>query len=403
MSKYDEFYSILEILAKDPKVKDTAVLYPYDRTQVYNAVMERLAQPLPDGSPSPFKDQNPLSAEGHLMAQVVYLQELLANEINLIPDNIFYTFFRMLGLFNESASYPLITLELRRKDPLPIASFTVPIGTIFRSQIDTGYVAIRDSLLFKDTEGVLKTATARYSEIGALQRSLREREFSSIPPNLPYLEEVRVLSVSQQGKQSESLSELMYRARTYIRRPGDRVVTARDYIDKVIELGATKATILPRLRLNSDLSESYYDDVITVIVYPSTLVDAIQLELESLVPLGTRLDARSPKIYLMEGNITLSIASNSTQELAFNLAATAIQNEINPPNGEWGEQRLDTKIISAIRKNALNPTTRETVIFDVSEIVLTEVGTGIKYEDLSINPWCLFEIQSSITFQYRFV
>lgn len=403
-NKYAEFYEIKELLDKDPNVRASAVLYPFDKDTIYQLILDRLAQPLPNGSASPFADRNPLSAEGQLLAHVVYLQELIANEINLIPDNIFYTLYRMLGLVKESAAYPLLTIELQRQDPLPVDSFSVPVGTTFASQTDNNYIITKDSILFRNTDNdPLRIITARYNVSGTLQKSLRENEFNSIPSNLPYLQSVRLLAIEEQGSGGESLSELMYRGSIELRRPGDRIVTVRDYQDKAINSGASQVAILPRQRIFPDYSDSYYDDVITIVTYPASSITNVDTAIGEIVPAGTRYEVIAAEVILLEGTITLSINASASQELAFNLAATAIANEINPPNGSWGEERLDTKIISAIRRNALDPETRETIIFDVAELNLIQVDTGINYNDIEIKPWQLFEIQSSIVFQYNFL
>lgn len=385
----------------DPNIRPTPVLYPFERNTVYSNILKRLAQDLPNGNPSPFLDENPLSAEGILMANIVYLQELLANEINLIPDNIFYTFYRTLGLLPYNAEYPILEIELSASDPLPINNFSVPMGTVFRSRLNpNSFIVTRDMVDFYQTDVSTKVVTARFSDFVVLD-NLRENEFSVIPEQYPYLSSVRVLSLISQGKSEETLSELMLRARETIRKPGNRAVTARDYQDLALDNGATKVSIFPRLRLDIPNNNSFYDDLISLVVYPPTAVNTVGSVLSASAPYGTRLSVQSAPIILLEGSITLTVSARYSTNTAFALAADAIVNNINPPYGKWGTTNLVFDIIDAIKRNGLDPNTRNTVIFDVSEVILTQVDTGIPYGDLPIQPWHLFEIQDSIVFNYR--
>lgn len=335
------------------------------------------------------------------MANIVYLQELMANEINLIPDNIFYTFYRTLGLLPYNAEYPIFEIELSVSDPLPINSFSVPLGTVLRSRLNPdSYIITRDIVDFYQGGASTKTVTARFSNYELID-NVRENEFSVIPNEYPYLSSVKVLSLLSQGRPNETLSELMFRARERIRKPGNRAITARDYQDLALESGATKVALFPRLRLDIANNTSFYDDLISVVVFPSTAVSTVNTALASSIPYGTRLAVDSASVILLEGSITLVVSSRYPTATAFALAADAIVNNINPPFGKWGTTTLVYEIIDAIKRNGLDPNTRNTIVFDVVDVNLTEVGSAIAYEDLDIQPWHLFEIQNSIVFNYR--
>jgi len=389
------------LLEQDPNIRPTPVLYPFERNVVYSNILKRLAQNLPNGNPSPFLDENPLSAEGILMANIVYLQELMANEINLIPDNIFYTFYRTLGLLPFNAEYPILEIELTVSDPLPVPVLSIPSGTLFRSRINpNSFIVTRDIADFYQGDVATKIITARYSNYTLLD-NITENEFSVIPQNLTYLNTVKVTSLLSQGKAEESLSDLMFRARERIRKPGNRAVTARDYRDLALESGATKVALFPRLRLDVVNNDSFYDDLISLAVYPSSAVSTVNSALSASVPYGTRLSIVSAPVILLEGSITLVVSSQYPLNTAYALAAEAIVSSINPPNGKWGTKTLVYEIIDAIKRNGLDPNTRKTIVFDVVDIRLTQVGTAIAYEVLDIQPWHLFEIQNSIVFNYR--
>lgn len=377
------------------------MLYPFERNVVYSNILKRLAQNLPNGNPSPFLDENPLSAEGILMANIVYLQELMANEINLIPDNIFYTFYRTLGLLPFNAEYPILEIELAVSDPLPVSSFAVPSGTVFRSRLNpNSFIVTRDVVDFYQGDVSSKVITARYSDYTVLD-NIKENEFSVIPNQFTYLNTVKVTSLLSQGRAEESLSDLMFRARERIRKPGNRAVTARDYQDLALESGATKVALFPRLRLDLENNDSFYDDLISLVVYPPTAVNTVNSALSASVPYGTRLSVNAAPVILLEGSITLVVSSRYPLNTAFALAADAIVSSVNPPNGKWGTTTLIYEIIEAIKRNGLDPNTRNTIIFDVVDVRLTQVDTAIAYEDLDIQPWHLFEIQNSIVFNYR--
>lgn len=396
--KYTEYYEILELLEKESNIKESPILYPFDKEEIYNTILERLAQPLPDGSDSPFQDKSPLSAEGILFAQIVFLQELIANEINLIPDAIFYNFYRSLGLLSDNASYSIVQLALTRKETIiGNSSFLVPIGTRFQSRINPEvFLITQEAVLFEQLEGRTKTVPARYSIQGAYQ--VRSNEFTLIPNNLPNLESISVESVLSVGQNNSNLTTLMIRARDFIRRPGDRIVTLRDYQDKCKELGASKVAIFPKLQIRG--MDSFYDNLTTVVVYPTGLNQVIKNELETLIPLGSRIEVIPCRLILLEGIIELIVNRNFDQTTAFNVAATALVENINPPNGNWGDTLLETRIRDIIRQNGF--INQNLVIYDVGKIDLREYNTGIKYSELEITPWTLFEIQSSIQFEYNY-
>lgn len=393
---YEAYYQLLDALAEEIEAVAPVELYNVDEEKQLADCLNRLAQPLADGSSSPFSARNPLSGEGLLHANFLYILKYFAHEMNLIPDALLFSWMRILGLTREIAVAPTIELEFKRlEDPSRVAAdFVVRAGTKIRSI----YYADRYATVLENTAGTegeeFIKVVARIDNPGRLTLNVREGEFTTLPIALvndfEFVTNTQVLSL---GKDIETIPELMERARSTLSRPGNRVITARDYQEVALASGgASKAIALPRLGVKEDGTTLYYGDLVTVAVYPETTVDLTRSSIEPLIPASTRLEVIPGRIIPINGTISIGINPAISVEDAFNLVATAIVDRVNPPYGFWGDNSFIATLSSEVEKIE--------GIYSIKVDLLKHSETGVLLENLQIQPYDLLQIQDTIEFNW---
>jgi hypothetical protein len=73
----------------------------------------------------------------------------------------------------------------------------------------------------------------------------------------------------------------------------------------------------------------------------------------------------------------------------------SITENINPPNGVWGDKNIDTSIIQALQ--SVNG------FFAVPSVSLIDIRSGLDASKTTINPWSLFEVRDTIQLEFIFV
>lgn len=402
-TEYNHYYELAALLEQDESIVAPRPILSFDLNTLVWESLARLAQPLADGTPSPFTSQAPDSAEGFLIAELLYHVELLRHEMNLIPDQTLETFYRLQGVYQAIAEYPVLELQFARTNEAirNNISAVVPIGTQIESQYNKGfYVITIDELEIKDSDRT-GTVNARFYQEGPLPKTARKGEFSILPrPLRVYLESVVDTGVIvQTGRNIESPAELQARARAKIQNPGDRLVTARDYINLALsEGGATKAIPLQGIYLSMGADGAitdriYRDNTLSLVVYPPS--PSLVSNIQALVTARSYWEecfVRPARIIPLDGTIDCRISSHLLPEEAKNLVATAIQDKINPPNGSWGDKNFISNLSTAIENVS--------GVYAVPNVNLKHAVTGVAFSALEIQPWDLLEIQASTTFNW---
>lgn len=402
-TEYDWYYELANNLENDESVVPPRPIFALPIEKLHSEGLARLAQPLADGSPSPFTSQSPASPEGFLLEVMLYRIEYLRHEMNLIPNEVLRTFYRLMGVYQAIAEYPILELQFTRTNEAikNNISVVVPIGTKIESRYNKDFsVTTLDELVISGSD-ITGKVNAKFFTEGMLPKSYRTGEFSILPRTLNvYLDSVTDTgNVVRQGRSIETPSELEERARAKLRNPGDRLVVARDYIDlATIEGGATKAITLQGIYLPMGTDgviagRIYRDNTLTIVVYPieSDLISSIQ----SLVTERSYWEecfVRPARVIPLDGSIDCRISNHLLPDEAFNLVATAIQDNINPPNGAWGDLNFLSNLSTAIENVS--------GVYAVPNVNLKHAVTGVALSSLEIQPWDLLEIQASTTFNW---
>ena len=167
MSQYDEHYDLQERLEQEPLILPAPVLYPFDDRAVYAAMIDRLAQSLPSGQPSPFSARTPTSAESQLIGTLTHLQSLLGHELNLLPELAWIQLFRMLGVQMLPSEYPVVAVTFTRS-PGALKAY-VPAGMEVRSARSSIVGIVLEDREIDDPE-VSITVPCRLNQPGAIER-----------------------------------------------------------------------------------------------------------------------------------------------------------------------------------------------------------------------------------------
>ena len=392
MGDYDQWFELAERLQEDPTLIPSPVLYRYDMERLYAAIMDRMAQPLPDGSESPFSSMAPTTAHSILADNLAYYMLPLGRELNLVPDAMLLKWFRILGAQLRVAEYPVINLRFTRHRSAIAAGIAaeVPVGTEIRSRFDPDLVAITRQYLKidgLDSEGFVE---ARLNRRGKLNE-LKIGEFSVMPRSLSGIELVSNdgLIISE-GAEAETLVQAVKRIRDGIRtgtsggQPSSgRCVTDRDYHYWATQAGATKVNVVRGVQYGTP---GYYPDLITVVCYPEAAVAQVKA---NLLPMGgDRCDVVPAEVVPIDGTITMGCAPEIGPVEAFNLAAIAIRDAVNPPYGVWADHNFVKTMSTAIE--AVDR------VYSVPTAVLKRADDNTPLDDVKISPWTLFEVQGSL-------
>jgi hypothetical protein len=386
--KYSGHYQLEAILAKDPSILPAFHLYNVNIEKIHAASLDMLAQPI-DGVESPFSSRNPLSAHGQIMGAIAYLHALIGHEINLVPDSLWVRWFRLLGVEMGLAERPVINLVFRRS-PDAIASgipAKVPLGTEVKSI--AGEIATTVYDLYIDEDSDMGEVPARLDRPGKISMNIWPGEFSVIPDDLNWIDSVSNTEVLFEGKEPETLPEAMLRARQAIQSAGN-LVNPRDYYRAALDLGASKVNFLPRVKKGSKVQ---FANLVTVAVYPPGIAKLIQPEMTDRELHGINVEVIPAEIIPIAGEIDVRIVPTLSNDEAFNLAATAIQKNINPPFGVWGDRTFPRSLAIALEN-------QPNFSYSVPRVNLKHADTGAAIELLAIERWNLLEIQQNLVINW---
>lgn len=382
--QYELFHQLQRSLQSESGLVPSVDLYDFADDEIYAAAMNRLASPLPTGAESPFSSQDPGSAHAILVGILVYLQSLLAHEINLIPDYSLLWWLRLHGVRMRYAEYPIVAIEFR-KDAYALdenLALEIPIGTELQSIYDPNLFAYTQESLIIPAGVVSAVVPARLSSLGELP-VLRVDEFTRVPLGMSFVEGVRHTSVLSVGKPAEKLEEAVARLRDWLK-TGDRIVTDRDSVYFARLGGAAKVNMI---RGRHPGIAGMRRDLRTVAVYPVDAVAGVDLEMRERRMMDERLETIPAEIIPITGSITIKAALSISESQARALAVNAIINHINPPYGNWGDEDFEASLGTALEKT--------NGIFATSEMDLRHAD-GRKLSELKINPWNLFEVQQGL-------
>lgn len=395
MGDFDQYLELAARLAQEERLIPSPNLYDVSMEDLYAAFMNRLAQPLPDGSESPFSSQAPTTAHAILAANLTYFLLPFGRELNLVPDKMLLEWLRCLGAEVHSAQFPIIQLVFTRHRSAIAANIpaTVPAGTEITSNINNTLVAVTQEPLRIEGTAVTAQVPARLNVRGAIQ-TLKVGEFSVLPRSLNGIEAVRNDgTILNPGMESETLSDAVERVRNGIRTGSNggiiygRCVTDRDYLYWAEVAGAEKVTVVRGVNYapGGGLNPGYYPDLLTIAIYPESRVEAVSNALQPIA--GGRYDMVPAHVVPINGALTLRCAPTVSQRDARNLAAIAIRDQVNPPHGYWGDTNYAKTVAAAVENMdqvyAVEPN-------------LKHAETGVPLSELDVHPWTLFEIQGSL-------
>ena len=438
-SNYQFYYDLTALLQSEGNLISSPVLYNFDPVQVAAAAQNALAQPLSDGSPSPFSGQNAFSAEALLINVISHVQDLLGHEINLMPDLALLKILALYGVDLQPATYPVLNLVFYLSSTVigkgtPI---TIPMGTLIYSALDPSrYVVTLSDLTITPSLGVTGSVQARYSSTGTLPANYRVGEFSSLPYNLaPLLNSVYDDgTVVSAGSGTESASSVVQRSRALIQTGGtNRVTTARDFYTTAIDVdGASQANILPGITYVQDSqgNDSYaYADITTVAVYPSSVIANVDADLSTRIGAGRAYQVLGAIIVPVSGSLTVQVypsvpvppayytptGSSTPIQIAglplsqmltnantagysipaiVNSIISTIINQVNPPYGTWGDGEFQHTLQQALLTIS--------GISSVPSFNLIDERTGIALSSFTPFFWHLFEVQNDIIINFTY-
>jgi hypothetical protein len=222
-----------------------------------------------------------------------------------------------------------------------------------------------------------------------LNADIQPGEFNIPSRSFSYLESVTNDIVLYEGRDPESLAEAMLRARLQLQR-GERLVSPRDCYTAARELGAKKVNVLKGIQYGAP---GRYGDLTTVVVYPEAVVSIVNQAFQDGTMLGSRYDVRGAEVIPIDGEIDVRIVPQLSNAEAFNIAARAIEQNVNPPYGNWGDRDFASTVATALENQPDS-------IYAVPRLELKHAESDIPLSELDIQPWNLLEIQQSIRFNW---
>jgi hypothetical protein len=162
-------------------------------------------------------------------------------------------------------------------------------------------------------------------------------------------------------------------------------VTARDYEFAANLVGAQKVRVMVGV---SPGTAGYFGSLTSVVVYPPDITPSVEAILAERVLANRQISTLPADIIPIDGVIKPRVVPSLSNLEVFNLVATAIATEVNPPYGNWGDSNFAQTVAIACE--------RQVGIFGVPEINLRHAITGAPLESLDIQPWQLLEIQSTL-------
>ncbi len=400
---YTGFYDLIERLQKQPRIIQAPPLYNFDAQKQFAAFLDRLAQPLEGGVESAFSSRNPLSAEGQLGGELIYQMHLAFHEANLVPDSFWVQWFRVLGIELSPAEYPIINLVFTRSQDA-IASripVTIPLGTEIRSSVDRSLYAVTMTDYTISVDEISKVIPARLNRLGKISDRIRVGEFTQMPYFLSFIQSVtNDGSVAYVGSDAETLPEAMLRARLEFQR-GKRTVSRSDYYQELLDIGCQKVNVVSPGFMKD--RPGRFPELVTVLVHPPEMMQIVEQYLIEGQPgsngkpisAGKLLQVIPSEIIPIDGSLECKIIEGLSNNQAYDIAATAIANNINPPYGKWGDKNLPVSIANALERSQVS-------IYSVplESIKLKHAETGVPFESLDVKPWNLFSIQNTLQFTW---
>jgi hypothetical protein len=376
MPDYTTHYALTALLDTDPALIPSPDVCNSDIEIMYAAIMDRLAQPLLDGTESPFSGRNPLSAESHLVSNLVYLLAIHGHECNLVPNLIWLQNLRLQGVTLRQAEYPLLTLEFLRS-PSSTSIFPViviPAGTKVFSRLENGLTAI--TLQDIQMTGDKVQVVARLGTPGK-NVNVRADEFTGAS-GIAGVQSVTGVEMLSYGSNLEGVEDAVLRARLNTQLQ-NRTVVPRDWYQTCLDLGCQKANVLPGV---DPANEGYFADHVLVVVYPGNLSVLVNETLTGLKGLDTRCLVIAPDIINLTGTIAVRATPDLTDAQAIAQCNVALTTSINPPYGTWGDLNLVISIATALEKT-----------IGIFAMTSAELFFGnMPLADLSIKPWQLFNV-----------
>lgn len=411
VSKYEQYYELLEALSQNPRLIPSGKLWNFDTDRLYAAAMDMLAQPLANGQESPFSSRSPATAHAIFMSVFIQHLDYIGYEMNLLPDRALVEIFRMLGAELAPSEYPVLNMRFWRTSEAKARGIDVVIegGAEIRSRFNSSLAVYT---YFGDTIDGTKDYVdipARTNQEGVLLAEIGDGEFTQMVNFPPFIEKVENIGVVSQGREAETLAQAMLRSREGIRTGNlgrffedgladfsgvdflGRCVTPRDFQYHVERLGANKVAVLPGIQYGSD---GYFPDLVSLAIYPPQIVPLVQESILNINMLGQRLGVISAEIVPITGTVQIKITSDISYAQARNLAAEAIASKINPPNGKWGDLQFPVSLAKALEEVQ--------GIYAVPSMDLRDERINAPVDFSLAQPWQLFEIQDSIVFDAQF-
>lgn len=391
MTNYQDFYDLAEFLDKDPELIPSPSIVNFDWQQFYATMMDIVAQPLPDGSASPFTSRLPGSVHDILIQACLYVAQLQAHQIDLIPDKTLTVLYRLLGFARMAAEYPIISIRFTRSPQSKIAGFdaVIPIGTKVYSRLNSAIYAVTqvEGRITSNMDSII--IPARLNRLGYISRNTQIGEFSSLGRPISQIESIENISVVSEGRKEETIPEMVLRIRQAIQ-VGNRCVTVQDYEHFAKnQVGAQKVNVIPGF-LRSSVGADFGSSIVTVVIYPENLVESAKLFFANTKMADVTVDVIPAEIIPIDGDVTVRVIASlvNQPDRVFNLAAEAILQGINPPYGKWGDKTLDSNLATAL----------ELVegFYAVPFLSLKHAETNTPINDLTIRPYHLFQIQNSL-------
>ncbi|MEG3880957.1 hypothetical protein QT972_26690 [Microcoleus sp. herbarium7] len=391
----DEHFDLMQRLEQEPDLIESRKLWDYDASQQLANFVNQLAQPLPNGQPSPFSSMSTTSGHVILGSAIIAQMTFLAYELNLKPDHEWVQDFRMLGVERELAEYPVINLVFRRSNEAMRSGLAVeiPYNCEVRSSRDPSLVAytIKEDIIFGSDE--FKVVPARINRLGRIP-GLIVGEFSVMPRLLANVAAVANDGTAiSEGRDRETLIDMMIKARNRFRRGNapnlttkqiGRVVTIADYYLAAQEFGSRKTLVLS----SQYGTVGHWSDLVTVAVWPEQQMAVVEEKIRPLTMESQPLEVRAAEIVPIDGKVTVGFIRDLTQQQQFNLVAQTIVENVNPPFGIWGDLEFYKTLSSELEKAE--------GIYSVPKTELKNSATGQPLSEIEISPWTLFEVQSSL-------
>jgi hypothetical protein len=408
---YDKHYEARNFQKSNPRLISSPDLWSVDNGQLLAAYLVRLAQPLPNGLDSPFSSKAPGTAHEVIGSNLIHLLDAFGYESNKLSDQEIIQFFRFIGAETMPAENAVLLMRFGRsdraiQDRIPVE---IPVGTEVRSRYNPNLAVYT---LYSATIGDVRDPDAPHIEIPARLNQLgplpaiRDDEFTETQIALSFLARATNIDVVSTGRFAETLSETVLRTRDGIRtgtlgrfyQDGvvdferedflGRCVNRSDYAWYAKEMGATKTNVLPGVAYGSD---GYWGNLVSIAVYPPDIKPLIEVPYSSITLVDTEFGIIAAEIVPVTGTIWIKVTPSLTDFQVRDLAAIAIMNKINPPNGLWGDKDLPSNLADALE--------REVGIYAVPQMDLMVEGTDEPVSTFAIKPWHLWEVQASIEFK----